>query len=320
MFDNWSEQNLLTAKLFAGIGTVLLVASSIAWLLRWRVAKGQPHAVIDNLVARINAWWVMVGAIATSFVFGKLGVVVLFFFISFYALREYLTLAYSRRGDHLAMAACFFIALPVQYYLVGIEYYGLYSIFIPVYAFLLLPILSAFSQDTKRFLERSAKIQWGLMMCVFCVSHVPALLTLQIPGFEGRHLLLIAYLVIVVQGSDVLQYVWGKLLGKRKVAPELSPSKTWEGLVGGVASATVLGAALYWLTPFTPWQSAGIALLLCMMGFLGGLVMSAIKRDRGVKDWGDMIEGHGGMLDRLDSIVFAAPVFFHVVRKWWTPD
>jgi phosphatidate cytidylyltransferase len=320
MFENWTEQSLLTGKLFAGVATVLLLASSIAWLLRWRVAKGQPHAVIDNLVARINAWWVMVAAIATSFVFGKLGVVALFFFISFYALREYLTLAYSRRGDHLAMAACFFIALPVQYYLVAIEYYGLYSIFIPVYAFLLLPILSAFSQDTKRFLERSAKIQWGLMMCVFCVSHVPALLTLQIPGFEGRHLLLIAYLVIVVQGSDVLQYVWGKLLGKRKVAPELSPSKTWEGLVGGVASATVLGAALYWLTPFTPWQSAAIALLLCMMGFLGGLVMSAIKRDRGVKDWGDMIEGHGGMLDRLDSIVFAAPVFFHVVRKWWTPD
>jgi phosphatidate cytidylyltransferase len=320
MFDHWTEQNLLTAKLFAGIAMVLLVASVIAWLLRWRVAKGQPHAVIDNLVSRINAWWVMVGTIATAFVFGKLGVVVLFFFISFYALREYLTLAYSRRGDHLAMAACFFIALPLQYYLVAIEYYGLYSIFIPVYAFLLLPILSAFSQDTKRFLERSAKIQWGLMMCVFCVSHVPALLTLPIPGFEGRHLLLIAYLVIVVQGSDVLQYVWGKLLGKRKVAPELSPSKTWEGLIGGVASATVLGAALYWLTPFTPWQSAAIALLLCMMGFLGGLVMSAIKRDRGVKDWGDMIEGHGGMLDRLDSIVFAAPVFFHVVRKWWTPD
>ena len=320
MFEHWTEQSLLTAKLFAGIATVLVVASSIAWLLRWRVAKGQPHGVIDNLVARINAWWVMVGAIALSFVFGKLGVVALFFFISFYALREYLTLSYSRRGDHLAMAACFFIALPLQYYLVAIEYYGLYSILIPVYSCLLLPILSAFSQDTKRFLERSAKIQWGLMMCVFCVSHVPALLTLQIPGFEGRHLLLIAYLVIVVQGSDVLQYVWGKLLGKRKVAPELSPSKTWEGLIGGVVSATVLGAALYWLTPFTPWQSAGIALLLCMMGFLGGLVMSAIKRDRGVKDWGDMIEGHGGMLDRLDSIVFAAPVFFHVVRKWWTPD
>ncbi len=320
MFENWTEQSVLTAKLFAGIAAVLVLASSIAWVLRWRVAKGQPHSVIDNLVARINAWWVMVGAIGTAFMFGKVGVVMLFFFISFYALREYLTLSYSRRGDHLAMAACFFVGLPAQYYLVGIEYYGLYSIFIPVYAFLALPILSAFGQDTKRFLERSAKIQWGLMLCVFCISHVPALLTLNIPGFKGRHLLLIAYLVIVVQGSDVLQYVWGKLLGKRKVAPELSPSKTWEGLIGGVASATALGAALYWLTPFTPLQSAGIAFLLCMMGFLGGLVMSAIKRDRGVKDWGDLIEGHGGMLDRLDSIIFAAPVFFHLVRKWWTPD
>jgi phosphatidate cytidylyltransferase len=320
MFDTWSDQAKDTAHLFFGIGFVLILATAIAWLLRWRVAKGGPHAVIDNLVARINAWWVMVAAIGLSFAFGKMGVLVLFFLISFYALREYLTLSYSRRGDHLAMAACFFLGLPIQYFLIGIDYYGLYSIFIPVYAFLVLPILAALSQDTKRFLERSAKIQWGLMMCVFCISHVPALLTLDIPGFEGRHLLLIAYLVIVVQGSDVLQYVWGKLLGKHKVAPELSPSKTWEGLIGGVLSATVLGAALWWLTPFSPAQSAAIAFLLCIMGFLGGLVMSAIKRDRGVKDWGDMIEGHGGMLDRLDSLIFAAPIFFHVVRKWWTPD
>jgi phosphatidate cytidylyltransferase len=320
MFDDWSAQTKETALLFFGIGVVLTLATMIAAVLRWRVAGGKPHAVIDNLTQRINAWWVMVAAIGVSFLCGKFGVLLLFFFISFYALREYLTLSYSRRGDHLAMAACFFVALPIQYYLIGIDYYGLYSIFIPVYAFLLLPILAALSQDTKRFLERSAKIQWGLMMCVFCISHVPALLTLNIPGFEGRHLLLIAYLVIVVQGSDVLQYVWGKLFGKRKVAPELSPSKTWEGLVGGVLSATLLGASLYWITPFTVLQSAAIAFVLCMMGFLGGLVMSAIKRDRGVKDWGDLIEGHGGMLDRLDSIVFAAPIFFHVVRKWWTPD
>jgi phosphatidate cytidylyltransferase len=157
------------------------------------------------------------------------------------------------------------------------------------------------------------------MICVFCISHVPALLTLPIPGFEGRNLLLIAFLVIVVQGSDVLQYVWGKLLGRRKVAPELSPSQTWEGLIGGVASATLLGAGLYWATPFNPWQAGALALLICIMGFLGGLVMSAIKRDRGVKDWGTMIEGHGGMLDRLDSVIFAAPIFFHAVRYFWVP-
>lgn len=307
-----------TARLFLGVGFVLVIASAIAALLKWRVAKGEPHGVIDNLVSRINAWWVMVLVIGLAFLFGKAGVIVLFILISFYALREFLTLAYTRRGDHLAMATCFFVVLPVQYLLIWIEWYGMYSIFVPVYAFLLLPIIAALGADTKRFLERSAKVQWGLMISVYCISHVPALLTLEIPGYEQRNLLLIAFLVIVVQGSDVLQYVWGKLMGKRKVAPELSPSKTWEGLIGGVASATLLGAALYWITPFKPWQAGLIALVICLMGFFGGLVMSAIKRDRGVKDWGHMIEGHGGMLDRLDSVVFAAPVFFHITRYWWT--
>ena len=261
----------------------------------------------------------MIGVIGLSFACGKGGVMVLFYLISFYALREFMSLAYTRRGDHAAIAVAFYIALPVQYFLIWIDWYGLYSIFIPVYAFLILPILAAVGGDTKRFLERTSKVQWGLMISVFCISHVPALLTLNIPGFEGRNLLLIAFLVIVVQGSDVLQYVWGKLLGKRKVAPELSPSKTWEGLLGGVASATALGALLSWATPFTPWQAALMSLTVCVMGFFGGLVMSAIKRDRGVKDWGTMIEGHGGMLDRLDSVIFAAPIYFHALRYWWVP-
>ena len=243
--------------------------------------------------------------------------IVLFALLSFFALREYITLCYTRRGDHLVLLLAFFIALPVQYALIWIDWYGLYSIFIPVYAFLLLPIFAALGADTTRFLERASKVQWGLMICVFCLSHVPALMTLNIPGYEGRNLLLIAFLVLVVQGSDVLQYIWGKLLGKHKVAPELSPSKTWEGLIGGVASATVLGAALHGITPFTALEAALVALVICLMGFFGGLVMSAIKRDRGVKDWGSMIEGHGGILDRLDSVVFAAPIFFHMVRYGW---
>jgi phosphatidate cytidylyltransferase len=314
-----SDFQRVTLQLFGGVAGVLILASIVGGLLKWRVAHGAPHGVIDNLNARVKAWWAMVAVIGLAFAFGRGGVIVLFFLISFYALREFITLAYTRRGDHYAIAAAFYLCLPVQYLLVWIDWYGLYAIFIPVYAFLLLPILSAFGNDTTRFLERTAKVQWGLMICVFCISHVPALLTLPIPGFEGRNLLLIAFLVIVVQGSDVLQYVWGKLLGRRKVAPELSPSKTWEGLIGGVASATLLGAGLYWATPFNPWQAGALALLICIMGFLGGLVMSAIKRDRGVKDWGTMIEGHGGMLDRLDSVIFAAPIFFHAVRYFWVP-
>lgn len=308
----------VTYSLFVGTGAVLVVASICGWTLKASIARGMPHPTIDNLNARIKAWWVMVLVISLAFLFGKTGVILLFALISFFALREFLTLTYTRGADYGALAGAFFLALPAQYILVYVNWYGLYSIFIPVYVFLVLPILEVLAVDTRHFLERTSKIQWGLMVCVFCVSHVPALLTLHIPGYEDRNLLLIAFLVIVVQSSDVLQYVWGKLFGRHKLAPEVSPSKTVEGLVGGVLSATALGAALWWITPFNPWQAALMALAINVMGFFGGLVMSAIKRDRGVKDWGHMIEGHGGMLDRVDSVVFAAPIFFHLTRYWWS--
>ncbi|HTN29690.1 MAG TPA: phosphatidate cytidylyltransferase [Pseudomonas sp.] len=305
-----------TLLLFAGIGALLLIASLVGWLLKRRA--GGPSPTIDNLNARIAAWWVMVLVIGGAFLLGHTAVILLFALVSFYALREFMTLTPTRQSDYWPLLAAFYVVLPVQYLLIGYSWYGLFSIFIPVYVFLLLPILASLGGDTTRFLERASKVQWGLMIAVFCISHVPALLTLQIAGYEGRNLLLIAWLVLVVQLSDVLQYVCGKLAGKRKIAPLLSPSKTVEGFVGGVALSTLIGALLSWITPFSFWQALGIALIVNLLGFFGGLVMSAIKRDRGVKDWGHMIEGHGGMLDRLDSVCFAAPIFFHLVRYYWT--
>ena len=316
MIEHFASQHPALA-LFAGIGALLVIATLIGRLLAWRAAPGK-RATLDNLNARINAWWVMAALVGVAFAFGKNGVLVLFFLVSLLALREFTTLLPTRRGDYWELAAAFYLVLPIQYVLVGISWYGLFSIFIPVYAFLLLPILAAVGGDTRSFLERTAKVQWGLMISVFCISHVPALLTLKIPGYANRNLLLIAFLVIVVQCSDVFQYVWGKLAGRHLVAPALSPSKTWEGLIGGVASATLLGGLLWWITPFSFPAALGMALVINLMGFLGGLVMSAIKRDRGIKDWGHMIEGHGGVLDRLDSVCFAAPVFFHLTRYFWT--
>lgn len=307
-----------TWLLAGGILAVLVFASIAGAVLKLKVAGGAPHAVIDNLNARVKGWWLMVVVIAAALAAGRTGVIVLFAFASFAALREYATLAPTRRGDHQALLFSFFVVIPVQYILIARQWYGLYSIFIPVYAFLALPVLSAMRGEARDFLQRAATLQWGLMICVFCISHVPALLTLDIPGYAGRNAFLLVFLILVVQLSDVLQYVWGKLFGKRKIAPALSPSKTVEGFLGGVASATLLGAALWWITPFTPFQAGAISLVIALMGFLGGLVMSAIKRDRGVKDWGAMIEGHGGMLDRLDSVCFSAPVFFHIVRYWWS--
>ena len=306
-----------TTRLFLGLVAVLVTASVVAGALSWRSPKPLP-STLDNLNARIKAWWIMVAGISVAFLFGMGGVILLFAFVSFAALREYVTLTNTRHADRWTLLGMFLIIIPVQYYLIWIDWYGLYSIFIPVYCFLAMPALTAIRGDTSRFLERVSEQQWGIMLSVYCISHVPALVTLPIPGNEGRGLLLIAFLIATVQGSDVLQYIFGKLFGRHKVAPSISPSKTWEGLIGGIASASLMGAGLYWLTPFSPVEGGTLAGLACIMGFFGGLVASAIKRDRGVKDWGHLIEGHGGMLDRADSLVFAAPVFFHIVRYAWT--
>ena len=301
--------------LFLAILAILITASSIGSILALKYGSQNP--TISNLNARINAWWVMTLVLVLAFVTGHIGSTFLFFLVSFAALRECLSLVYSRRGDYAVLVACFYVVLPVQYYFVLTDWYGMFAIFIPVYAFLLLPILAGLSGDPTRFLDRTAKIQWSLMVSVFCISHVPFLLNLKIPNFD-QNILLVIFLIAVVQASDVLQYIWGKLLGKRKIAPVLSPSKTVEGFVGGVLSATALATALWWITPFTPFQAGLIGLVICLMGFAGGLVMSAIKRDFGVKDWGHMIKGHGGMMDRVVSICFAAPIFFHIVRYFWS--
>ncbi len=310
------HSNLFT--LLGGISALLIVASIIGFILKQRLSPDGSNAGIENLNDRIWAWWIMAALMAMAFIWGKSGVILLFAFCSFAALREFITLTNTKNADHWVIAAAFFIVLPVQYYLIWDDWYGLFSIFIPVYAFLLMPIIAVFTGKTDNFLIRIAEVQWALMIAVYCVSHVSAILGLNIPGYEGQNVLLIAFLVITVQLSDVLQYVWGKMFGKTKIAPNLSPSKTVEGFVGGVLCASVIGASMWWMTPFSFMQAGLLAFIIAILGFFGGLVMSAIKRDRGIKDWGDTIGGHGGFIDRLDSVIFSAPIFFHLVRYWWT--
>jgi phosphatidate cytidylyltransferase len=309
----------IESRVLLGLGSFLFGMSLIGWVLKRLIAKGLPHSTIDNLIERVNAWWVMIGVVGIALYIGNLGLVLLFAFVSFQCLREFLSLAVTRRGDHRALLWAFWFFLPLQYWLVAANWYGLFTILIPVYAFLLLPVSAAISQDTTSFLQRTSVVQWGLMLCVYCLSHVPALLMLEIPDFSGPNSLLIVFLLLVVQFGDVFQYIWGKLLGKTKLAPVISPSKTVEGFIGGILSATLLGALLSLLTPFELWQAALVSLVINLCGFFGGFVLSAVKRDVGVKDWGNLIQGHGGMLDRVDSLTFAAPVFFHILRYWWVP-
>jgi phosphatidate cytidylyltransferase len=312
------EDRALVA-LVGGVLGLLVVGSIAGWMLSLRITGGSGRATVDNINARIRAWWMMALIFVVAIATGRIGSILLFSLISFLALREFVTLAPTRPGDHRALFWSFFIVTPLQYYLVWIEWYGLFSILIPVWMSILLAIRTTLAGDTEHFLERTAINQWGLMICVYFLSHVPALLMLNIPGYENQNAKLMFFLVLIVQLSDVLQFVWGKSIGRRPVAPAISPNKTWEGLIGGVGSATLVGAALWWATPFAPLEAGLFALVVTTMGFAGGLIMSAIKRDRGVKDYGAFIEGHGGMLDRIDSLCFAAPVFFHLTRFFYTP-
>lgn len=305
----------LVLKLLASVVGVLIVATLGGGALRLRYG---PTEGILNFQSRTYAWWVMVAILAIAIFAGRTFMVALYAGLSAVALYEFL---YPRADRDIALpvaVAAFGVVIPVQYWLVWTEWYGLFAVFVPVYGFLLMPIVAVLAGRTKGFLRAVAEMQWGLMLAVFCLSHVPALLLLDIPGFEERNILLLAFLVLVVQSSDVLQYLWGKALGRHKLAPSVSPSKTVEGLIGGVASACAIGAYFMWLTPFSRLEAILMSLVVAMMGFFGGFVLSAIKRDRGVKDWGSLIPGHGGILDRLDSLIFAAPVYFHFVRFWWS--
>jgi phosphatidate cytidylyltransferase len=301
--------------IFGGVVLVLAVASVLGCIIARRVTSEAARETVRNLNARIKAWWVMVAIFAVAFIFGKAVTILLFVAVSFYCLREFYSLTPTHPSDHPAMAAAFYIFLPLQYWLVWIDWVTMLTIAIPVYAFLALPVLSMLKGVTADYLQRVAKIQWGLMLAVFCISHAPALLMLDLGGVPPVQLLF--FLVTVVQLSDVLQYVAGKLFGRHKMAPNVSPSKTWEGLIGGGLAATGVGAALWWTTPFSPLEAAGMAFAVVVAGALGGLVLSAVKRSLGAKDWGVMIEGHGGALDRMDSVTFAAPLFFHLVNYFF---
>jgi len=306
-----NDYNYMTtriAEVYFILGS-LLVAASLASVIGYALKLRRPaDPAIQNLNARIRSWWILILVSGGALLAGPAAVNLLFCGVSFLALREFFSPL--RKADRPVFYACVFLALPVQYMLAYEGRLEALAIWIPVFCLPLLAVMEA-------LFDRVSAALLGLLVCVYGISYIPALMALHIPGYERRTPLLMVFLVLIAQVSDILQYVWGKLAGRHALAPAISPSKTVEGLVGGVAGASLLGALLWRLTPFTSWQSALMAFLIAMLGFAGGLVMSAIKRDRGIKDWGRLIEGHGGILDRIDSLCFSAPVFFHLARYFF---
>ena len=315
------------------IGVLLLlgVATTVGQFLKGQPESGLNPAMVQTFNRRIRAWWLLCSLVAAALFLPRTVTVVLFGLLAFWALREFITLTPTRLSDHRTLFWVFILFTPLQFVLVGLGKYDLYSTLIPVYGLLFVTARVAFSGDPKRFLERTAKIQAGLVLCIYCLSLAPALLYLDIyttadlsklpdPQVNpyGKNALLLFYFVFIVQMGDALQYLWGKILGHRVIAPSVSSSRTWEGMLAGSGSAALLGAALYWATPFNEWQAGCISLVIALTGFAGGMAMSAIKRDRGVQDYGTLVVGHGGVLDRIDSMCFAAPVFFLLTKTFFT--
>ena len=307
-----------TDILLISVGVVLVLAALtfIGEVMRARQPEGHTSLSVETYMTRVGSWWAMVVLLAAALLIGFPGVLLLFAFASFAALREFLTYTRKHRADHLSLALAFFVVLPLQYVFVGRGAEALFGTFIPVYAFLLLPLVSALRGDASNYLVRVAETQWALMISVFCLSYVPALMTLDLPGFAGREALLIVFFILVVQAGDLFEYFFGRRFGRHRIAPGLSP-KTWEGAIAGLASTAIIAALLAPITPFGVFGAMGMAVIATATGYAGSLIFAAIKRDRGLKDWSHLIPGQGGVLDQLDSAIFAAPVFFHLTGAVW---
>ncbi|MFT5300834.1 MAG: phosphatidate cytidylyltransferase [Mariniblastus sp.] len=312
---------------------VLIVLASLSILLFvGQMLKRQPESHVDPAIIRtfnkrLTSWFTICVLLVVSLLLPKVVTVVLFGLVSFWALREFITMTPTRRGDHRTLFWVFLGFTPLQYVLVGYNLYDFYTIVIPVYASLFIPARIAFTGDHKRFLERTAKIQFGLLICVYSLSHAAALLNLELAKWNSYELKwelwetstasLLFFFIVIVQVSDMLHFAWDRLFGRHLIAPAVNATKTWEGLIGAACCTSLVGMLIQIVLPVTPftWYGAGfMALVISSMASSGSMTMSAIKRDRGVKEYGTLVLGHAGVLDRIDSLCFAAPIFFHLTR------
>ncbi len=300
---------------------VLIVLSAIGtWIGSYLANRpNKSEVTIDriNLVnSRVRASWGLIFVFAVACYLGQIALLVVFALSSFFALREFIALTPTRPHDHLILVVAFYIAVPLQYILLGIGQIGLFSLVIPVYLFIALPVCMALTKDTDRFLERVAKVQWGIMITIFCVSHAPAIATIPVDRFHSNGLLLMLYFLLVLYFTDLFQIMASAIWGGR---PSFGNTfKTYKGITIGSLCALILGSALFWMTPFRAWQAPLMSLLIIVSGSLGALVMASIKKSLGAKRQDTSMLVTRGVLDRMEMLFFAAPVFYHICLACFT--
>jgi phosphatidate cytidylyltransferase len=305
--------DMAVLNVFVGIFVILILASLTSYVLQWRSREKD----YTELRQRVRSWWIIIILFALAILLSRTVTIVFFGFLSFLAFKEFLTIIPTRRTDHRVLFWAY-LSIPIQYIFIGYEEYGMFTIFIPVYVFLFLPIRMVIAGETKGFLKAAGVIHWGLMTTVFSISHITYLFVLPPEGSSISGTGLVLFLVLLTQLNDVAQYIFGKSFGRKKILPKVSPNKTWEGFIGGIITTSTLSfffAPI--LTPISGIASIAIGVTIAIAGFAGDVIVSALKRDLNVKDCGSILPGHGGVLDRLDSLTYTAPIFFHLVKYFY---
>ncbi len=302
------RQNLAIA--IGAVLALLVLATGIYLLLK----QLKPTKNLPEIGVCIRSWWIMVIAFSVVLTFSQNLSLVFMSFLSFLALKEYLSITPTRRADR-GILFWVYLSVPLQFYWIWIGWYWMFIIFIPIYVFLFLPMRMVMIGETRGFLKAAGILNWGIMTTVFSLSHMAYLLVLPLSGNPAAGGVgLLFFLVVLTQLNDIAQFLFGKMFGHYKITPTVSPNKTWEGLIGGVVSTTLISwLAAPLLTPFTATQAIAVGIIIALAGFTGDVVISAIKRDLQIKDTGTLIPGHGGILDRIDSLTYTAPLFFHIV-------
>lgn len=306
-------QLTLNETFFAVLAGLVVLSAAVTGLGNYLgrrtidAVKQQRMALVNS---RLRASWSIVGVFSVAFALGTGALLFVFALASFFALRNFVSLTPIRPADHWALVLAFYVVTPMHYVLIGAGQIGLFTVFIPVYVFLLLPVVMALKQDNERYLERVAKVQWGLMICVYCISHAPAILQIGSPEVGERGPLLLVYFLLVLYVADLAQVIASATFGGTPLRSD--PNRTWAGVMVAAVVAGVLGTALWWMTPFRWWQSTLMSLIVALAGFLGTVVLTSVKKSLGARDWDTGIVGVRAVLDRLDALAFAAPVFFHL--------
>lgn len=304
------ETNPFILKIIGCGYGLLIFATVISYIFRHLKPQNQTFPKVLKI---IGGWWIICALLTFSILLGQHGIVLLFLIASLLGLREYLSvqkLEFVRTPELAAMA----VLTVAHYSFIILGWKNIFLFIVPLMSFIFLPYFFLARRKINGLIQNLWASQSALMLCVYFLSFVPGLVFLNDNPTAIRKIDPIAaflFLFFTTELNDVFQFISGKLFGKLKLVAEISPNKTVAGFIGGLLCTSILSVIIApIMLEINLWQSALLGFCISASGMSGDLMFSSLKRTYNVKDFSDLIPGHGGVLDRLDSMVFTAPTLY----------